>query len=455
MKSRLAGNLSKLHLATDIALLNISYLLSSTVILGSSANIGEHKYLNLVLLGNLIWILCVKIFDLYSFTRISYNSLKHFGKLLLAVVCHFALSEIFVYLSKDAIGLKETMVFVAFEVFVILSFVVHVVFILTLQFFRKSGFNQKRYAIIGQGELTRKIEDFYDNRKELGYQFCGTYDLGQRQVQEESLENFMETQSLDYIYCAISEMNKDQIQAVVTLAERKKTQVRLIPDFGALVENKLRFESHDEYPVINVDTKPMSNADEQFIKRTFDLAFSSVVMILGLPVFLCVMLLVKLTSKGSIFFLQERTGRWGKSFKIIKFRTMYMDAHKYGLKHSLGAKDPRITPIGYFLRRTRLDELPQFLNVLKGDMSVVGPRPLHKFDVDMLMEQASHDFQKMLTIRPGITSIGQIKVGYATNTSENLHRLKYDILYLQTYSLRTDLYLILMTIQVVLLGKGR
>jgi putative colanic acid biosynthesis UDP-glucose lipid carrier transferase len=200
---------------------------------------------------------------------------------------------------------------------------------------------------------------------------------------------------------------------------------------------------------------PFLNSDDELTKRVFDVVFSCIVMILGAPLFLLVIILVKLSSDGPIFFTQERTGRWGGKFKILKFRTMYADAHKYGLKHSLGVTDPRITAVGHFLRRTRLDELPQFLNVLKGDMSVVGPRPLHKFDVEMLMNDAKEDFQKTLRIRPGITSIGQIKVGYATTSKENLKRLRYDLLYLRSYSMVSDMYLILLTVQVILLGKGR
>ncbi|WP_051664164.1 sugar transferase [Dyadobacter crusticola] len=209
------------------------------------------------------------------------------------------------------------------------------------------------------------------------------------------------------------------------------------------------------YPFDDILEKSVSEKDWAAYKRIFDVAFSLTVMLCGIPLFLLVMILVKCSSKGPVFFLQTRTGRWGEPFSIIKFRTMYTDSHKYNLTHSLGASDPRITPVGNFLRRTRLDELPQFLNVLKGEMSVVGPRPLHQVDVDMLMAQASHDFQRLLTIRPGITSIGQIKVGYATNASENLKRLKYDVMYLDIYGMKTDIYLIWLTIQVVLTGKGK
>ncbi|WP_082489169.1 sugar transferase [Dyadobacter sp. Leaf189] len=230
-----------------------------------------------------------------------------------------------------------------------------------------------------------------------------------------------------------------------------------LPDrtFLMMFSNHFKVDQHGSHATIDYAERRKSEDWEDFVKRVFDIAFSLTVMLCGVPLFLLVMIMVKCSSRGPVFFLQTRTGRWGKPFRIIKFRTMYTDSAKYNLTHSLGKMDPRITPIGKFLRKTRLDELPQFLNVLIGEMSVVGPRPLHQVDVDMLMAQASHDFQRLLTLRPGITSIGQIKVGYATNAAENLKRLKYDIIYLDIYSLTTDLYLIWLTIQVVLTGKGR
>ena len=133
---------------------------------------------------------------------------------------------------------------------------------------------------------------------------------------------------------------------------------------------------------------------------------------------------------------------------------MVVNADKMG-QHSLGSSDKRITKIGHFLRKSRLDELPQFFNVLRGDMSIVGPRPLYKYDVDMLMEAEPHDFQRLLTVKPGITSIGQIKVGYADSVAKNVERLKYDLQYLKEYSIFADITLILKTMQLMVSGRGQ
>ncbi|SKC19004.1 putative colanic acid biosysnthesis UDP-glucose lipid carrier transferase [Dyadobacter psychrophilus] len=444
-----------MHLWMDISLLNLSYALSAPLLLGQDSLLNDLSSVNLLLYGNLFWVVCLYVAKPYVYTQTTYTSHRHLGKLVIAIVLHLLLMETLLYSTNGTMGVRENFVFISFQLFSGLCIAAHLVTILTVQYLQKAGFNRKRYAVVGKGDLTDLV-NYYDHKhRDIGYQFCGTFEMSGQPPQIDHLENFIESQRLDYLYCCLAKMNREQVQSVIKLAERKKTQVCLIPDFMGFEVNKFNLEFDETYPLINVDPKPLSNIGEQIIKRGFDLSFSAIVMVLGFPVFLLIMLAVKLSSKGTIFFLQERTGRWGKTFKIIKFRTMRMDANEFGLQHSLGPKDPRITPIGNLLRRSRLDELPQFLNVLKGEMSVVGPRPLHKYDVDMLMQEASHDFQKALTIRPGITSIGQIKVGYATNMSENLHRLKYDILYLNTYSLTTDLYLIWLTIQVILLGKGK
>lgn len=454
MKNRFLANLSRFHLWSDILLLNVSYLIAGSVLLGAIQFEAGNQYINILLIANLLWILFVHLINPYLFTRTSHNSYNYFGKHLLTIVVHYAAFEMVINLGNITSVLLEQVIFNGFRLFALLTVLSHIAVIMGIRYMRRSGYNLKRYAVIGSKHFNSWSNHLSQDRQ-LGYEFCGLFQYMNRPGQLESLEAFMETEQLDFIYCCLSQLNTEQISGILKLAERKKTQVRLVPDFHTSITKKLDFEILESFPVIDIDNKPLSHGDSEVIKRTFDVVFSLTVMIVGFPVFVLVMLMVKFSSKGPVFFLQERTGRWGEKFKIIKFRTMYTDADKYGMQHSIGQKDPRITPIGSFLRKTRLDELPQFLNVLKSEMSVVGPRPLHHYDVEMLMKGAAHEFQKALTIRPGITSIGQIKVGYATNASENLNRLRYDLVYLNTYSLRKDLYLIYLTIQVILLRKGK
>ncbi|SEM44122.1 Sugar transferase involved in LPS biosynthesis (colanic, teichoic acid) [bacterium A37T11] len=189
------------------------------------------------------------------------------------------------------------------------------------------------------------------------------------------------------------------------------------------------------------------------LKRGFDIVFSLLVMIAGLPVFLLLMLITKVTSKGSIFYKQERVGLDETPFYIYKFRSMRVDAEKFGPQLA-SENDPRVTKWGRIMRKTRLDELPQFWNVLKGDMSVVGPRPERSHFIKKIAEQAP-EYKKLLNIKPGITSFGQVCYGYAESVEEMCDRMLFDLSYLSRVNLVTDLSIIFQTVKVMIEGRGK
>jgi lipopolysaccharide/colanic/teichoic acid biosynthesis glycosyltransferase len=191
----------------------------------------------------------------------------------------------------------------------------------------------------------------------------------------------------------------------------------------------------------------------RFVKRSFDIAFSGAIMLLGLPVFLIVMLITKLTSEGPVFYKQERIGRNGVPFYIYKFRSMIVKSEVDG-PQTTSDDDPRITPWGKIMRKTHLDELPQFWNVLKGDMSIVGPRPERAFFIRQITQKAP-SYLKLLALKPGITSIGQVDYGYAESVDEMVERASLDLRYLQEVNLLTDLEIIFKTVGTMIGGKGK
>ncbi len=228
--------------------------------------------------------------------------------------------------------------------------------------------------------------------------------------------------------------------------------IKITPDARDLIVGSIKQGSIFHSPLIVINNRLM--AEWQYsLKRIFDIIISVLAMVILSPVYLVTAIIVKCTSPGPVFYAQERIGYRGKPFKMHKFRSMYVDAEQAGPALSKD-DDPRITPFGRFMRKVRLDEIPQFYNVLKGTMSVVGPRPERQFYIDQIVKRAP-EYLLLQRVKPGITSWGQVKYGYASTVDEMLERLRYDLLYLDNMSLTTDLKILLYTVIIILQGRGK
>lgn len=228
--------------------------------------------------------------------------------------------------------------------------------------------------------------------------------------------------------------------------------IKIIPDMYDILSGSVKMTSIFGAPLIEVNREIMP-VWQQYLKRIIDIFTSLFALVFLSPILISIAILIKLTSKGPVLYSQERIGRYGKPFNILKFRSMYIDAEKNG--PALSSKfDNRVTPFGKFLRKYRLDELPNFINVLKGEMSLVGPRPERQFFIDQIVKKAPH-YSHLQKVRPGITSWGQVKYGYAENVDQMIERLKYDIIYIENMSLLVDLKILIYTIQTVLKGRGK
>jgi exopolysaccharide biosynthesis polyprenyl glycosylphosphotransferase len=205
-------------------------------------------------------------------------------------------------------------------------------------------------------------------------------------------------------------------------------------------------------PLIDIMPELMPEWEKK-LKRLLDIIASFIILIITLPVIIITAIAIKLESKGPVFFKQERSGMNGTIFRIIKFRSMYEDAEKHTGPIWSSKDDPRVTRIGKIIRRVRIDELPQLINVLKGEMSIVGPRPERPFFVEKLSEEIPY-YKRRLKVRPGITGWAQVKHKYDESVEDVKIKLRYDLFYIENMSLRMDFKIIVRTIFVVLFGQG-
>lgn len=268
----------------------------------------------------------------------------------------------------------------------------------------------------------------------------------------EHLPALVQSLRIEEIVIAIEPSEHRLIQNILALLEGTPARVSILPDLYQMLLGSVKVNHLFGTPLIEIkqDLLPVWQV---VLKRLIDVVGSALFLLLASWVYAFTAVMVKLSSPGPVFYRQERIGKNGQPFNIIKFRSMFLDAEKMGPALS-SDHDPRITKWGRFMRKVRLDELPQFWNVLKGDMSIVGPRPERQFFIDQIMQIAPH-YRHLHRVRPGLTSLGQVKYGYAETVAQMVERLKFDILYIENMSLGMDFRVLLYTLKIIVEGRGK
>jgi len=444
----------------DLLLLNFAIYLSALARFGDLDKLFLKDEKTISLLANLIWIALLMQKDSHRIIRIEYIE-SILRRTIKKIFMHVALIVFFVVLLKytDISRLRLLYFYLFFFALLVIS---RYVLMKILKYIRAKGYNFKKIIIVGANETGEKMRKILAKNLTYGYKFLGFFDQ-KNEIKNHSIpitggfddvQEFIIREKVEEVYVALHIDNIEIINKLTKICEQNLVRIKFIPDFQLYTKSsKVEVAFYENTPVLMLRPEPLELTLNRLIKKIFDLCFSILVIILIFPwLFPIVMLIIKLESPGPIFFRQDRSGRDNKSFSCFKFRSMYVN----DLAHDkqAGKGDSRITKFGAFMRKTSIDELPQFFNVLLGNMSVVGPRP-HMVNLAKEYGELIDNYSVRHYAKPGITGWAQVN-GYRGETkklSDMENRVECDIWYIENWSLLLDIKIIIRTIMNIVQGE--
>lgn len=445
-------------LTSDIFFLNTMYLLSYILRFGDLDRLSFKEPKLILILSNIFWIGISYNVKFYKLIRIE-KFYKHFIKTTKVFILHFFLiSLLIVYLKLNEISRLHIFYFYILSFFIIIFF--RYFFILLLKKIRIKGYNFRKVLFIGYNHTTKQIRQFINSDLSFGYKIMGYFDAEKTDLDIDYLGkfdqsiNYIKLNKIDEIYISMSDKEIYYINEIISISEKLMIRIKIVPNLNQYsIYRKMTVDYYNNTPLLLLLKEPLEDPIKEAGKRFFDILFSLLIIILIYPwLIFIISIVVKLSSKGPVFFKQLRTGMNGKEFYCYKFRTMRINS--ISEEKQANKNDIRITRVGKILRKSNLDEFPQFLNVLLGQMSIVGPRP-HMLKHTEDFTKIKDNYLARHYVKPGITGWAQVN-GYRgeTKTDEDvIKRVEYDIWYIENWSFFLDIKIIWLTIWNMLKGE--
>ena len=418
------------------------------------------NYVFLLLIFNLSWLVIANLLSLYKIDRL-FKLESIISKIFTAVAVHLLILTAFLFLIKGSVFSREHIAY-TFVLIIILLPVWRVFTLFLLKKYRKSGYNSTKIVIVGHKKTAFELHNFFMNDDSKGYRLLSVflnaesdYKFNCETFSIDTLESYCVENNVCEIYYTLSYNDNQLMSKLLSFCDRNMVRFRIVPDYSNFKSRKVGYDFYGNLPVITLREEPLQLGFNRFVKRIFDILFSFLVIVLLLSwMYPILFVLIKLDSKGPFVFKQLRSGLDNNNFYCFKFRTMKMNADS-DLKQAT-QDDVRITKLGEFLRKTSIDEFPQFINVFLGDMSVVGPRP-HMLKHTKDFSDSIGNYMVRQLVKPGITGAAQANGlrGEISKFEDIKQRVEFDVWYIENWSLLLDVKLIALTIVNMIKGQSK
>jgi undecaprenyl-phosphate galactose phosphotransferase/putative colanic acid biosynthesis UDP-glucose lipid carrier transferase len=461
-KLRLSRYFTPILFLLDLFFLNSAYVLSVWLKYNSLDYLWKSEIKSFFLLSNAIWILLIIYHNAYKFERVE-PVFKSLSRLLVLLFMYAAIMILFLFLFEFP-GVSHGCILSFFVLFSSGMFLYRYAFFKMVKFIRSKGYNFRKVLIFGTNKFGQQLASALGKDVSLGFKVTGFFDVQQNNSPLQApfygginqLKSYLEVESADELYVCKDHISAELMSALIGLCEKYMVRIKFVPNFQQYTQSKIiDFDFYDNIPVIKRRKEPLENPFLQMFKRLFDIVFSLGVILLVFPwLFPLIIMAIKANSPGPIFFQQQRSGEGNIPFNCLKFRTMLVN--DVADSQQAQKEDSRITRIGAILRKTNLDEFPQFFNVLVGSMSIVGPRPHMLKHTEQYSALMSNYLVRHYS-KPGITGWAQVN-GYRGETKELIEmekRVEHDIYYIENWNFLLDLKIIFLTVFNMIKGEEK